>query len=42
MPGRVDHVINFDFPRNPIDYIHRAGRYDFLIYLGLLGAWKIS
>jgi len=26
MPGRVDHVINFDFPRNPIDYIHRAGR----------------
>lgn len=26
MPGRVDHVVNFDFPRNPIDYIHRAGR----------------
>jgi len=22
----VDHVINFDFPRNPIDYIHRSGR----------------
>ncbi|KAK9809038.1 hypothetical protein WJX72_008266 [[Myrmecia] bisecta] len=26
MPGRVDHVINFDFPLNPIDYIHRTGR----------------
>lgn len=26
MPGRVDHIINFDFPLNPIDYIHRAGR----------------
>jgi superfamily II DNA/RNA helicase len=22
----VDHVIMFDFPRNPIDYLHRAGR----------------
>ena len=26
MPGRVDHVVNFDFPMNPIDYIHRTGR----------------
>ena len=23
---QVDHVINFDFPNNPVDYIHRAGR----------------
>ena len=22
----VDHVIMFDFPRNPVDYLHRAGR----------------
>lgn len=22
----VGHVLNFDFPRNPIDYLHRAGR----------------
>jgi hypothetical protein len=22
----VDHVINFDFPVNPVDYIHRGGR----------------
>ena len=22
----IDHVILFDFPMNPIDYIHRAGR----------------
>ena len=21
-----DHVIQFDYPRNPIDYLHRAGR----------------
>lgn len=21
----VKHVIMFDFPRNPIDYLHRAG-----------------
>jgi superfamily II DNA helicase RecQ len=26
MPARVDHVVNFDMPRNPIDYLHRAGR----------------
>jgi hypothetical protein len=32
MPGRVDHVVNFDFPRNPIDYIHRAGRSGFDLY----------
>lgn len=25
-PGQVDHVINFDFPTNPVDYIHRTGR----------------
>ena len=24
--GCVDHVVNFDFPMNPIDYIHRSGR----------------
>lgn len=24
--GRVDHVINFDFPLNPVDYLHRTGR----------------
>ncbi len=26
MPGRVDHVVNFDFPLNPVDYLHRTGR----------------
>jgi hypothetical protein len=25
-PGQVDHIINFDFPTTPVDYIHRAGR----------------
>lgn len=25
-PGQVDHVVNFDFPRNPVDYLHRTGR----------------
>lgn len=25
IPG-VDHVVMFDFPLNPIDYLHRAGR----------------
>ena len=24
--GKVDHVLNFDFPMNPVDYIHRSGR----------------
>ena len=22
----IDHVVIFDFPMNPIDYLHRAGR----------------
>ena len=26
MPEPVDHIINFDFPRNPVDYLHRTGR----------------
>ncbi|KAK9915806.1 hypothetical protein WJX75_004286 [Coccomyxa subellipsoidea] len=26
MPAAVDHVVNFDFPMNPVDYIHRTGR----------------
>eukprot|EP00884_Botryococcus_braunii_P001289 jgi/Botrbrau1/11160/Bobra.182_2s0015.1 len=26
IPGRVDHVVNFDFPFNPVDYLHRTGR----------------
>ncbi|KAK9795517.1 hypothetical protein WJX73_003999 [Symbiochloris irregularis] len=26
IPGKVDHVINFDFPLNPDDYLHRTGR----------------
>lgn len=26
VPGRVDHVVNFDFPLNPVDYLHRSGR----------------
>ncbi|KAG2501843.1 hypothetical protein HYH03_000341 [Edaphochlamys debaryana] len=25
-PGTVDHVINFDFPSTPVDYLHRTGR----------------
>jgi hypothetical protein len=25
-PARVDHVVNFDFPKSPIDYLHRTGR----------------
>lgn len=24
--GQVEHVLNFDFPMNPVDYIHRSGR----------------
>ena len=24
--SEVDHVVMFDFPLNPVDYIHRAGR----------------
>eukprot|EP00238_Polyblepharides_amylifera_P002626 CAMPEP_0196578182 /NCGR_PEP_ID=MMETSP1081-20130531/7131_1 /TAXON_ID=36882 /ORGANISM="Pyramimonas amylifera, Strain CCMP720" /LENGTH=605 /DNA_ID=CAMNT_0041897317 /DNA_START=222 /DNA_END=2039 /DNA_ORIENTATION=+ len=24
--GGVDHVVNFDFPTNPVDYMHRSGR----------------
>eukprot|EP00889_Picochlorum_renovo_P001014 jgi/Picre1/28044/NNA_001004.t1 len=26
IPGKVDHVVNFDFPLNPVDYLHRTGR----------------
>eukprot|EP01025_Chloroclados_australasicus_P059216 TRINITY_DN7477_c0_g2_i2.p1 TRINITY_DN7477_c0_g2~~TRINITY_DN7477_c0_g2_i2.p1 ORF type:complete len:648 (+),score=67.94 TRINITY_DN7477_c0_g2_i2:48-1991(+) len=26
IPGDVQHVINFDFPKTSIDYIHRTGR----------------
>ena len=26
MPAKVDHIVNFDFPQSPVDYIHRAGR----------------
>lgn len=26
IPGSVDHVINFDFPLNPLDFLHRTGR----------------
>lgn len=22
----MDHVVNFDFPLNPVDYLHRSGR----------------
>lgn len=22
----IDHVVNFDFPSNPVDYLHRTGR----------------
>ena len=26
IPGSVDHVVNFDFPLNAVDYLHRTGR----------------
>lgn len=26
IPGKVDHIINFEFPLSPIDYLHRSGR----------------
>lgn len=26
IPAHVDHVVNFDFPLNPVDYLHRTGR----------------
>lgn len=26
IPGKVDHVVNFDFPLNAVDYLHRTGR----------------
>jgi superfamily II DNA/RNA helicase len=25
-PGSIEHVVNFDFPRTAIDYLHRTGR----------------
>jgi hypothetical protein len=25
-PGSIDHVINFDFPSNAIDFLHRCGQ----------------
>ncbi|KAF8072921.1 DEAD-box ATP-dependent RNA helicase 39 [Scenedesmus sp. PABB004] len=25
-PGTIDHVVNFDFPSNAIDFLHRSGR----------------
>jgi superfamily II DNA/RNA helicase len=34
--SKVDHVINFDFPMNPIDYIHRSGR-----TVGLGASWNL-
>ena len=24
LPGQVEHVVNFDFPYNPVDYLHRC------------------
>ena len=33
---QVTHVINFDFPLNPSDYIHRAGR------VGRVGGCKVG
>ena len=32
----MTHVINYDFPLNPSDYIHRAGR------VGRVGGAKVS
>ena len=26
VPGGVDAILNFDFPRSAVDYVHRAGR----------------
>lgn len=25
-PARIDHVVNFDFPKTAVDYLHRTGR----------------
>ena len=33
---KVTHVINYDFPLNPSDYIHRAGR------VGRVGGAKVK
>ena len=35
-PLKVTHVINYDFPLNPSDYIHRAGR------VGRVGGAKVN
>ena len=38
---QVDHVINFDFPLNPADYIHRAGRVGRVNSNGVEGTWSV-